>query len=136
MVFTIIVKIIDMKKVILGIAMITISNWTLAQCNGVVLKEGNTSFKKFTDGMQVSFDFCGEKDALAAILDKAETMKSNAYINVENDPLNGEKYNCVLTIRGEVDFNYAVKIMSAMGINSVTKNGQKLDLNNADAWYK
>jgi hypothetical protein len=125
-----------MKKIFLGIALITISNWAMSQCNGVVLKEGSSSFKKFTDGMQVSFDFCGEKDALAAIMDKAESVKSSAYLSVENDPLNGEKYNCVLTIRGEVDFNYAVKIMSAMGINSVTKNGQKLDLNNTDAWYK
>ena len=80
--------------------------------------------------------FCGEKEALVTILDKAETLKKNAYLSVENDPLNGEKYNCVLTIRGETDFHYAVKMMTALGINSVTKNGQKLDLNNADAWYK
>jgi hypothetical protein len=125
-----------MKKIFLGIALITISNWALSQCNGVVLMEGSSSFKKFTDGMQVSFDFCGEKEALVTILDKAETLKKNAYLSVENDPLNGEKYNCVLTIRGETDFHYAVKMMTALGINSVTKNGQKLDLNNADAWYK
>jgi hypothetical protein len=102
----------------------------------VVLKEGNTSFKKFTDGMQVSFDFCGDKDQLVSILDKADTMKENAYLTVENDPLNGEKYNCVLTIRGAVDYDYAVKMMAAMGINKVTKNGQLLDLNNTNAWYK
>jgi hypothetical protein len=125
-----------MKKIFLGIALFTISNWAMSQCSGVILKDGNASFKKYTDGMQVNFDFCGEKDGLVTILDKAEEIKDIAYLTVENDPLNGEKYNCVLTIRGEVDYNYAIKLMSALGINSVTKNGKKLDLNNADAWYK
>ncbi|MEY4329818.1 MAG: hypothetical protein RL609_566 [Bacteroidota bacterium] len=125
-----------MKKIFLGVAFLAMSNWAFSQCNGVVLKEGNTSFKKFTDGMQVSFDFCGDKDQLVSILDKADTMKENAYLTVENDPLNGEKYNCVLTIRGAVDYDYAVKMMAAMGINKVTKNGQLLDLNNTNAWYK
>lgn len=125
-----------MKKIFLGVAFLTLTNWSYSQCNGVTLMEGNSSFKRYTDGMQVYFDFCGSKDQLLTILDKAETMKESAYISVENDPLNGEKYNCMLTIRGEVDFDYAVKIMAAMGINKVTKNGQLLDLNNTNAWYK
>ncbi len=125
-----------MKKVLLSFALFLAAQITFAQCDGVILKEGSASFRRFTNGMQVNFDFCGSKDELTKIIDETSKLNDAVKLDIENDPSSETKYNCILTIRGDVDYNYAVKMMSAMGIQTVTKNGKKLYQSDAENWYK
>jgi hypothetical protein len=125
-----------MKKVLLSFALFLGVQFAFAQCDGVILKEGSASFRRFTNGMQVNFDFCGSKDELTKIIDETSKLNDAVKLDIENDPSSETKYNCILTIRGDVDYNYAVKMMNAMGIQSVTKNGKKLSQSDAENWYK
>jgi hypothetical protein len=124
-----------MKKLILsfiGVACIAMASH--AQCSGAQLKNGADSFKLFTNGSQVYFDFCGKEGSLLkhqALLHEVYPTAQFSFQSAGND-----LFNCTLTLNDVQQPEYAAKIMVAMGFEVVFKGEQKLTINESSAWFK
>jgi hypothetical protein len=123
-----------MKKLLVlmfGWVMIQMVSWS--QCNGVQLKPGAESYKKYTNGCQVVFDFCGKEATLLkhqGLLTEVYPQAQFAYTAIATD-----QYACTLTIPQVEAKDYAVKIMMSMGFQVVTKGDKKLTGDEAQIWF-
>jgi len=124
-----------MKKLILSlIGMAILSTTTYAQCSGAQLKSGSDSFKMFTNGSQVNFDFCGKEASLLKHQALLKEVYPTAQFNFQS--AGSDLFSCTLTLNDVQQPEYAVKIMVAMGFEVVFKGEQKLTINEASAWFK
>lgn len=124
-----------MKKIVVSFCFVVfLASMAWTQCEGVQLKPGAESFKKFTNGCQVQFEFCGVDETLVKHQDLLVQNKLNAQLTF--DKIDNGKFACTLTIQDSFDPDYAVKIMGATGFTVVHKGDRKLTINDYNLWFK
>jgi hypothetical protein len=124
-----------MKKGFLVLAGIILMQFAaFSQCDGVQLKPGADSYKKYTNGCQVIFDFCGKE----VTLNKHKNLLNEVYpqAQFEFTAAGNDLFTCTLTIPDMQEKEYAVKVMRAMGFENVKKGDKKLNGNEAAIWFK
>ena len=125
-----------MKKIFFSIIFSAAAYLVNAQCNGEFSLTGNQPFHKFSNGSQIQMTYCGEKSNLHAVMNNANGYQENVKLEIENDSKNEQLYNIVLTIKDSNSGQYAVKILTALGIQSFYFEGKKVNTEKAESIFK
>jgi hypothetical protein len=125
-----------MKKIFFSIFFATATFVGSAQCNGEFSISGSQPLQKFTNGAQIQMIYCGEKSNLHTIMNNANGYRDNLKLEVENDSKNEQVYRVVLTIKDNNSGQYAVKILTALGIQTFYFEGKKINTENAESIFK
>lgn len=125
-----------MKKLILGIAFLSGSLFTAAQCNGEFTLNPNQPFQKFSNGAQISMTYCGDKGNLHVIMNNANAYRDNVKLEVENDTKNDQLYSILFTIKDNNTGQYAIKSLIALGVNEFYFEGKKIKTGEAESIFK
>jgi hypothetical protein len=125
-----------MKKIFFSIILTAATIVGSAQCNGEFSLTGKQPFHKFSNGSQIQMTYCGEKSNLHAVMNNANGFQDNLKLEIENDSKNEQLYNIVLTIKDNNTEQYAVKILTALGIQTFYYEGTKINLEKAESIFK